>query len=30
MIDTHNVIVSKAAVHGLRYANFVPVLVIVK
>ena len=30
MIDIRDVIVSKAAVHGLRYANSVPFLVIVK
>ena len=30
MADVHDVIVSKAAVHGRRYANYVPFLVIVK
>ena len=30
MTDVHDVIVSKAAVHGLRYANCAPFLVIVK
>ena len=30
MADIHDVIVSKTAVHGLRYANCAPFLVIVK
>ena len=30
MADIHDVIVSKAALHGLRYANYAPLLVIVK
>ena len=30
MVDIRDVIVSKAAVHGLRYANCVHFLVIVK
>ena len=30
VVDIREVIITKAAVHGLRYANFVPFLVIVK
>ena len=30
MVDILDVIVSKVAVHGLLYANYVPILVIVK